>query len=581
VVTTRRRDTALLEGRRVIEVDIFTAEQAAAYLRDKLAAQPQPLDQVDELAADLGFLPLALAQAAAYILDRGASMTCARYRRRLADQRRGLADLAPHALPDQYQAAVGATWSLSIERADQLAPVGVARPVLELAALLDPNAFRTTVFATAAVSVYCTTRLGRPVAVEDVDDAVNLLHRFNLLTVDEATATVRIHGLVQRAVREATHLDHRSALATIAADALLEMWPDVERDAGHAQMLRANTTALYSGTGDRLLLSEIHPVLFRAARSLQETGQIDDATAAFRQLLDDALRVLGADHRDTLCSRTHLVNLQGEAGDVTGAAFAIKDLLDDYLRVFGPDHPETLNTRQGVAHWRAEAEFGFDRVSSLEQLLNDCMRVLGPDHPETLTTRGNLANARGNCGDSAGAATALEQLIDDYVRVLGCHHPSTLLTRNNLAYWLDCGGDPSSADVAREQLLDDYLRVLGPDRPETLTIRGDTADRLGKAGDPSEAVAVFERLLNDCNRVLGPDHPESLGARRFLADWRGKAGDPAGAAAAMEQVVNDHVRVLGREHVDTWVAYGLLAHWRTEAGDPAGAAAATEESIGY
>ncbi|GIF08888.1 hypothetical protein [Actinoplanes siamensis] len=82
-----------------------------------MAGHPRLLDDADGLAADLGYLPLALAQAAAYLLDR--RLSCAGYRARLADQRRQLADLVPEegALPDEHQATVAATWALSIDLA--------------------------------------------------------------------------------------------------------------------------------------------------------------------------------------------------------------------------------------------------------------------------------------------------------------------------------------------------------------------------------------------------------------------------------------------------------------------------------
>nr|BFE75554.1 hypothetical protein GCM10020092_088550 [Actinoplanes digitatis] len=121
-------------------------DEAARYLADKLHHDPRKLQEAAELAADLGHLPLALAQAAAYLLDRG--LTCATYRTRLANHRKKLAELFPeaHALPDDHQATVDVTWSLSITAADHLTPTGLARPVLELAAMLDPNGIPTTLF---------------------------------------------------------------------------------------------------------------------------------------------------------------------------------------------------------------------------------------------------------------------------------------------------------------------------------------------------------------------------------------------------------------------------------------------------
>jgi hypothetical protein len=137
LVTTRRSDPSLItQGRRRVKVGLFSPGEAGDYLAAKLTGTD--LSQADELAADLGYLPLALAQAAAFILDH--SETCLGYRSRLADRRRALAELFPaDALADDYQATAAATWSISIEAADTLAPKGLARPVLEVLSVLDGN----------------------------------------------------------------------------------------------------------------------------------------------------------------------------------------------------------------------------------------------------------------------------------------------------------------------------------------------------------------------------------------------------------------------------------------------------------
>ncbi|GGV51403.1 NB-ARC domain-containing protein [Streptomyces spectabilis] len=138
LVTTRRRDAALAaDGRHTIHVGLFTDEEALAYLATSLAQHGEPADELSALAADLGHLPLALAQAAAYIVDAGE--TVSGYRTLLADRTTTLAALAPDALPDDQALPLAAAWSLSIDRADTLRPVGLARPMLQLASLLDGN----------------------------------------------------------------------------------------------------------------------------------------------------------------------------------------------------------------------------------------------------------------------------------------------------------------------------------------------------------------------------------------------------------------------------------------------------------
>ena len=159
LVTTRRRDAVLSgTGRRLVDVGLFTAGEAIAYLTANLAAHgltDQP-GQIAGLAADLGYLPLALAQATAYLIDR--DLDCASYRARLADRRRTLPDLVPDdsGLPDDHRTALAAAWSLSIERADRLRPAGLARPMLELASMLDPNGIPQAVLTNAPARAYLT-----------------------------------------------------------------------------------------------------------------------------------------------------------------------------------------------------------------------------------------------------------------------------------------------------------------------------------------------------------------------------------------------------------------------------------------
>ncbi|MFI8829321.1 hypothetical protein [Streptomyces sp. NPDC053431] len=140
LVTTRRRDAALTgTGRRLVEVGLFTPAEAVAYLAETLTVHDRtaPEDQLTALAADLGHLPLALSQAAAYLTDAG--ITIPEYRELLADRATALAETAPDALPDDQHHATAAALTLSLDRADALRPRGLARPMLQLAAFLDPN----------------------------------------------------------------------------------------------------------------------------------------------------------------------------------------------------------------------------------------------------------------------------------------------------------------------------------------------------------------------------------------------------------------------------------------------------------
>jgi hypothetical protein len=550
VVTTRRRDEALSgHGRQVVDVDVFTPPEAAAYLQERLKHRPAALDEHQELAADVGHLPLALVQATTYLADR--QLTCARYRRLLAERRTELADLLPEhqALPDDQTATVSATWSLSIELADQLTSGGLARPMLTLAALLDSNGIPSAVLTAPPVLAYLTDRCATSQGPVDADTArqtLACLHRLSLANVDleQPAASVRIHALVQRVTRDRLGTDELTTLARVAADALLHAWPDVERDTSLAQTLRANTNALHTITGEalwtlptpmrgwrRLLarlvhvpLREVHPVLARSGASLEDAGLVGEARDYFFELYTLANQHLSLGHHATLDMLARYANCRGTAGDAAGAVAALELLLPVQLRVLGPDHPATLAARSNRARWLGETGDAGGALIAGQKVLADTLRVLGPDHPHTLGARGNVAFWRGEAGDDAGAVAAYQELLADLVRLLGPDHPTTLDVRHDIAHSRGGLGDTTGAIAAYEELLADRLRVLGPDHPSTLINRHNLASQRAAAGDTAGAVAAYKELLADELRVLGPDHPYTLITRDALSR-RGAAPD--------------------------------------------------------
>ncbi|NUT49989.1 MAG: tetratricopeptide repeat protein [Saccharothrix sp.] len=631
VVTTRRRDAALSpDTTSVIELGVYTEAEAVAYLTRVLPAHTRETadaGQLRGLAADLGHLPLALAQAAAFIANKPL-LTVAGYRDRLADRRRTLAEVMPAAdeLPDPHRDTVAAAWSLSVERADQLTPVGLARPLLELASTLDPNGTPHPVFTSGPVLAHLAAAVGREVDAETARDGLGALHRLSLITLNPADTarTVAVHALIQRVVRDAVPADRLLVVAKAAADAVLDTWPDDDSTAPDlTQALRSAVETLHVHAPRALWRPTRHPVLFRAGRSLGWSGQVRAATGFFEQLHRQARSILGPDHRDTFDTRNDLAYWQASSGDTAEAVAAFRQLIADQTQVLGPDHRDTFRTRRDLARWQATRGDNAEALAAMERLVADQTRALGPDHRDTLRTRSDLAYWRASGGDIPGAVTAFEQLVVDLARVLGPDDRDTFDARRDVAYWRAEGGDvpgavaafeqlvadqtrahgpdhrdtfrtrrdlahwqseaadatlAESADrlVAIERLIADQTRVLGPDHRETLRTRGDLARRTGWGGDVEGAVTAFEALLADRTRVMGPDHQDTLDTRNDLAYWRARAGDVPGAITAFETLLADQTRVMGPNHPDTFRTRGDLARCTGWGGDPRGAATAYE-----
>ena len=426
VVTTRRGDAALAgDGRSLVRVGEFTPEEAHDYLAAKLARRPELAVGAENLAAALGYLPLALAQAVAYQLDR--DLSCESYLDRWDEASIETLVPEPEALPDDQTATVAVTWSLSIDLADTLHPPGLARSTLDLLSLLDPHGVPEELFATAGVATYLAVNRpgGGPVLPADVRDALRCLQRLSLIILDRGNyAQILVHAVVQRVTRDRLSRQRLAQAAHIAANALLVAWPAVESDQAVARRLRANAVALGAHAGGLLCEGAVHPLLFRAGQSVGEAGDIRAAVDHFRRMRITATGYLGADHPDVLRLRHDEMYWHGQGGDYAVAAKMADAVVADCSRVLGTDDPLTLTARMYRARWWGMGGEPARAVSSLAELIEDFARVVGADHLDTLSAHNDLAHFRGRDGDAAGAAEAFRSLLADRRRLLGPDHPT-------------------------------------------------------------------------------------------------------------------------------------------------------------
>ena len=541
-----------------VQVPMLELAVAAQFLTARTGDGDQEVGV--ELAGELGGLPLALEQAAAYMQATGT--TLGRY---LGLFRTRQADLLARGEAAGHRQHVAATLGLALARLSLDAPAaGLAR----LLAFLAPEPVPLGLLLArqdaaeglgAEVARTLGPLLGDPVAI---GDAVAALRRYSLAAA-LGDGLVQVHRLVQAVTRaqltdgEASHWKQAAVTLTeaaIPADGRQPgAWPACTMLLPHA---RAVLDLKSGGIG-------------QVVRSLTFSGGYAAARDLF-VLIADAHRDsedYGPEHPDTLTAHANLAYCTGEAGDAAWARDQFAALLPVDERVSGPEHPTTLTTRGNLARWTGEAGDAAGARDQFAALLPIGERVLGPEHPDTLVTRGNLASWTGQAGDAAGARDQYAALLPIGERVLGAEHPTTLTTRANLARWTGEAGDAAGARDQYAALLPIGERVLGPEHPGTLVTRGNLASWTGQAGDAAGARDQYAALLPFGERVLGPDHPGTLTTRANLARWTGEAGDAAGARDQYAALLPIFEQVLGPDHPDTLVTRANLAAWIEQAGD--------------
>ncbi|MET8155994.1 tetratricopeptide repeat protein [Sphaerisporangium sp. NPDC005289] len=503
-------------ARHSMELPVLEDGPAAALLMERTSEDDE--DAAAAVAAELGGLALALEQAGAYIDATGT--TLASY---LDLLRRRRAAVLAQGQPWGYDQQIASTWRLAFEQLAVTTRQAIA--LLRLLACYAPDAIPYRLLLIP---------LDHHDAADLLDDGDGLAELFALphseLDVNTAISALRRHGLVSRPTGgivsvhrlvQAVTLDQlpppaRSAWNNAAAALLKAALPDTPHQPGtwpHYTQLLPHARAVLPLTS---------PALHKVARFLGHSGDYRDAMALTQEINQALTAESGADHPDTLTTRSNLAAWTGAAGDAVAARIQFATLLPDVERVLGANHPDTLTTRYYLAAWTGEAGDAAAARDQLTALLHVREQVLGADHPHTLTTRNNLAYWTGQAGDAAAARDQLTALLPDIERVQGTDHPATLITRHTLALWTGKAGDAAAARDRYAALLPDIEQVLGTDHPQTLTIRNNLAYWTGAAGDASTARDQLIALLPIRERVLGADHPDTLTTRKNLAHWTQK-----------------------------------------------------------
>jgi tetratricopeptide (TPR) repeat protein len=391
--------------------------------------------QADSMAAAhvaeiLGDLPLALAQAAAYIEATG--LTLATYRERLKTHLEAL--LRRDEVGPAYLATVATTWALAFQAIQESQPA--AGDLLRLCAFVAPEAIPQTLLRDDPSTL--PEPLGAMVR-DDLswDDALAVLRRYAL--VDVEGDTLAVHRLVQAVTRDRLSPDERARWAAVAVTRMTDAFPsgeDLPREPRTwptcAQLLPHAVAALRQADETHQATATAALLCNQVGLYLQARAQLGDAKPYFERALAIRERVLGADHADIAQSLNNLGYLLRSQGDLAGPkpyyerALAIREV------VRGPDHPDTADSLNNLGMLLqdqgdlAGAKPYFERALAIREA------VLGPDHPDTATSLNNLGTLLKAQGNLAGARAAFERVLQIFQSRLGVAHPSTQAVQGHL-----------------------------------------------------------------------------------------------------------------------------------------------------
>ncbi|MFD0774596.1 FxSxx-COOH system tetratricopeptide repeat protein, partial [Streptomonospora algeriensis] len=527
----------------IVEVDVLHREESVELLTRR--AGHVSAEDAEKIAHQLGDLPLALEQAAAWLAQTG--MTAAEYLDLLSERQSEL--LAAETLSG-YPGTVLTSLSVSIEEVRRVDP-GAAE-LLMLCAY----------FSSDPVARRMLLRGGRdlddPLLSDVLSDrlrfsrTVRTLHRFALATIHPDEEALSIHRLARTLMREMGTPEERSARRRHAQTILTRANPGDPDD-------RDNWSAIGEIARHVLGSDLVHNPALPARKTVLDVIRLryvrGDAQASKRLaefVVDTWREQHGPDDRHTLMACFGLANALRQLSD-----YACIDLNTDTLqrmrRVLGEEDEQTLlATNSHGADLRRQNRL--DQALELDERNHERhVRVFGRDHRATQRVANNLALDLRLHGRFEEARDLDRESLRIRAETYGPTHDRALYSANQLSRDLRATGEYSEALQEIEGVMPTYEATLGRDHPDVIDARLGLAHSLRRMGRLDDAFAQAERCVADAAAEPRLHYESVLAARWVMADVLRLRGEPGRALEYGQEAVRGAEDHFGPEHILTTI----------------------------
>jgi tetratricopeptide (TPR) repeat protein len=456
LITSRTREATarLTDEYNVITVEPMEEATALALLEKKLG-QSGATEDMQKLVAALDHMPLALAQAGAYIKQRGSRCSVGRYLAKLGKSEKSqtslLTSVSKELRRDQEaQDSIILTWQISFDY------IRVTRPsaadLLSLMSMYNyqgipeyllkargsdvrPGARFTSNLDGAECDDSASSNTSDDEGSEaaDFEDDILMLENFHFISTTFSNTAFEMHRLVQLAPRVwlRSHELYQE-WARKGIERLDETLPDGEHENWErCRELYPHVTSILQLDAKENSLSRAS-VQYKAAWFDWKRGLWSKAEALVAESYRTRESILGQKDEKTIWALSIHALLLGRQGKYEAAEEANRQVLEVYEKVLGKEHPDTLASRSNLASvLRDQGKYEAAEEAN-RRVLEVREKVLGKEHPNTLISVWCLADLMERLGRKADAVLLYERAVAGLSTSLGIRHPHTLRCQDSL-----------------------------------------------------------------------------------------------------------------------------------------------------
>ena len=407
LITTRNRHADSIPAQ-AVEVPLFAKPEAIELLVSlsniPVSSDSTEFDSIETIVHKLGYLPLAIVQAAAYVKE--VTQDYDSFLKRYHAQQSDIHKWIPQGLR-RYPYSVATTWLMSFEVVRTRNPGGAE--LFQLLSFLNPDGVGIDFLQSGVEALQNDVRqlLSNQ---SEMAKALIELERFSLLKWNRRGQTLLIHRLVQAVVKDEMSNANLTMFRTVIIDLCYRAFPTQWDSFNDIRICRDYIPQVMIPLLDSgAVRTEMAAfVMSRVAAFLRSEGKLGDS----EQFQIRALRILterrGQDN-ETLTFMNNLALIYLDQGKLGEAGALQEEAVQKHKQILGPNNPRTLMCMHNLAGIYLTQRKLEEAATLEEKAMQKRRQVLGNDHPHTLTSMSTLVLIYQRQGKLAEAVALQEE----------------------------------------------------------------------------------------------------------------------------------------------------------------------------
>ncbi|MDR0889667.1 MAG: toll/interleukin-1 receptor domain-containing protein, partial [Oscillospiraceae bacterium] len=340
-------------------------------------------EDVAELAQTLGYLPLALECAVAYIKQN--AYTICGYIRDFKQYKLDVLDENPHDPGKTIRTVWRSTFAKLEQEAEKDEAAALATVLLRLCAYCAPERIPLELFID-----------GDTLAQNKIAGYITRYKLGSLSRDSKGSAFLSMHRLMQEAAMDSLKLD--TQWLDYCLDAVKpalrfdfgtrEDFDAFNRNAPHAAQIAQHAETLLTQDAQKEKVGWTYHAL---GYGYHKVGDYDRALAWYKKAMAICEIVLGTEHPHTATTYNNIAGIYDSKGDYAEALGWYKKALTVFEKVLGTEHPDTATTYNNLAMlYYSKGDYDW-ALEWYKKALAIYEKVLGTEHPDTATSYNNIA----------------------------------------------------------------------------------------------------------------------------------------------------------------------------------------------